>query len=37
MDLTDIMGRAGGPGTSKPDLEWLDDKLKTLLADRSLP
>ncbi|KAG6361707.1 hypothetical protein INS49_009935 [Diaporthe citri] len=28
---------AGGPGTSKVDLEWLDDKLKTLLADGSFP
>lgn len=29
--------RAGGPGTNKADLEWLDDKLKTFLADGNFP
>lgn len=29
--------RAGGPGTSKADLKWLDENLKVFFADGSFP
>lgn len=32
-----IIYRAGGPGTSKTDLTWLNDQLKVFLADGSFP
>lgn len=29
--------RAGGPGDSKEDVKWLDEKLKVFFADGSFP
>lgn len=38
MAFPSIWGHwAGGPGTSKADLKWLDDKLKTFLEDGNFP
>lgn len=31
--LTKIYSRAGGPGVSKQDLKWLDERLKAFLED----
>lgn len=32
-----LMIRAGGPGDSKEDVKWLDEKLKIFLADGTFP
>lgn len=32
-DHMTLRSRAGGPGTSKDDLEWLDRRLKLFLVD----
>lgn len=38
MAFPSIWGHwAGGPGTSKADLKWLDDNLKTFLEDGNFP